>query len=84
MCSFGHRLHHPFTYWPKEIRANIVDAIGGTLPLIAVLKRGVKIGRYIDNWRDHARHSESYARAKEMKEEKRKPGKSKSILWPFR
>ena len=38
--------------------------------------------RYADNWKDHARHSEPFARAKEKKEEQKKP--SKSTLWPFR
>ena len=34
VCSFGHRLHHPFTYWPKEIRAYILDATGSPLSLV--------------------------------------------------
>lgn len=38
--------------------------------------------RYTNNWNVHARHSEPYARAKEMKDEQKKPGKS--TLWPFR
>jgi phosphatidylserine/phosphatidylglycerophosphate/cardiolipin synthase-like enzyme len=38
--------------------------------------------RYADNWKDHARHSEPYARAMELKDEHRKPGKVS--LWPFR
>lgn len=38
--------------------------------------------RYADNWRDLARHSEPYARAKERKGEQKKP--SKVSLWPFR
>ena len=33
-CSFGHRLHHPFTYWPSEIRAYILDRRGEPLSLI--------------------------------------------------
>ena len=34
VCSFGHRLHHPFTYWPKEIRAYVLDAHGNPLTLV--------------------------------------------------
>ena len=34
VCSFGHRLHHPFTYWPSEIRAYILDRRGNPIQLI--------------------------------------------------
>lgn len=34
VCSFGHRLHHPFTYWPKEIRAYILDRSGNPIPTV--------------------------------------------------
>lgn len=34
VCSFGHRLHHPFTYWPSEIRAFILDRRGNPIKLI--------------------------------------------------
>jgi phosphatidylserine/phosphatidylglycerophosphate/cardiolipin synthase-like enzyme len=51
-----------------------------------VLIRGKEVAaKYTDNWKDHARHSEPYAKAakaKEKKDEQKKPGKS--TLWPFR
>jgi len=34
VCSFGYRLHHPFTYWSKEIRAYIQDRNGNQIVFV--------------------------------------------------
>ena len=34
VCAFGRRLHYPFTYWPKDVRAYILDKQGNPIRFV--------------------------------------------------